>query len=62
MIAKNSRSEKKTQINKQCLLNAISSHLNNKSIQHDSLELNKYADNLLVFFTLLHETSINLED
>jgi len=61
MIEKNSESHK-THTNKQCLLNAISLFLNDKSIKHDSFELDKYADNLITFFTLLHETATNLKD
>lgn len=62
MIAKKPKLQKTAQTNKQGLLNAISSHLDDKSIKHDSFELNKYADNFIAFFTLLHETSVKLED
>jgi len=62
MVVKSSGFQKKKQPNKQCLLNAISLCLNDRSIKHDSIELNRYADNLTTFFALLHETAINLKD
>lgn len=62
MIDKNPGSKKAIQNNKQYLLNTISIYLSEKSIRkYDSFELEKYADNLIAFFTLLHETSISLK-